>query len=1295
MPTLRDWADIEAEARKKNPNVSQVDLDTWHAAWRDDARKKAAAAAVPEVPAETDEPPELLKRPKEETPGLYDRARRAYRAASEWERQNIEPALEKSPIGWALKGAAETTRAIEQPFEWAGEDITRALKPAERPIRHVAARAALAGGASKPQAKWLGRKAGESVYLPGGMVGFMPEAAALEYGVPELGLVPRPVRKLIEKAPRLGRELIDVATKGAAIQPITDLAKTVTGERQPMTPMDVARSVGSGAKQFVEYKLGEEALGLLGRGLRGGYRLGRRGLRRGADWWEGSTNRPETEGAGSTAGPTPPLRSDDSDDDGPGGGAPGGGETPDTHAKKEPADPGLAARNERTDRPGSGAGGTDPDDDGGGGGGGGGRARPSASVPPGVAPGDIAESDAVPDRGGAAMSSDQPKLKERGPVRTFVEERTRREHTFEIGEPEPELPRNIEEQRRRLRGIPYPRPEDEESRYEGLPRNLQEMLRRPEAFTAPAEPAAEPAAEPEGRSLGAQWALANILRQTPAETAPEPTVGPGATIEPRFGRKPLGPGTQREAAARALSDMLRQARADAEARGKAAPEAAAEPADTKAGAKTPADQKQTATAAETVAAAPKAAEAPKEGKPAEEKPAVTEGPTWKEGQRVKGTMASGKEITGTILEDHPGKNLVLLATDTSPNGIWFSRANLEPLTEAGEIEAEGRKTRAGTTTPDQDQLSRIVERLKAEMRSEADAEGKTKHWRDLRAELQRAQAALDEITGKPGGPKGATAGGRPDRGADKTVLGSTTEGAGRRWNQPWLKPGAAVRTTDGREGMVRSVSDETVTIDFPGGKVEEVGRGVVVAPEDDSIPPPTDPEGRGPGHAPVHGKEGTLHVEGYGPITFRYELVEARHVIASHKPDLSPNPQAKDELQGRDRDRAAMRDQVHEIRTEMNPDLLMDAPSAIEGAPLVGQDWHAEGGNGRTIAIQGMEPGEPGYERYIDRLAARAHEFGLKAEDVHDFEEPLLIRRRLTPIPDEERAAFAEATNAEAGATLSSGERAMADARKLTPGLLEHLALSERGNLNTEANLGFIRRFLQLVPKGQRNTLTTEGGFLSDEGLKRVQNAVLARAYTIGRTAHPALTRMFESGEGDVKTVQNALLRAAPHFAVYRGYVDAGELPMVDVMTKLLDGASTLADLRAKGFTIQDWLDQGEMGAPDVGLNRVMRLYQRYGNVRDLSDALRDVSDTLTNLPKQSEGQMFAPPETPSVTQVLDMALDPEEARRTKAQEDRTGAAVQKLEEEITQARAEKDYERATRLEEERDLLKRKKEEPC
>ncbi|WP_249661707.1 hypothetical protein, partial [Lysinibacillus fusiformis] len=99
---------------------------------------------------------------------------------------------------------------------------------------------------------------------------------------------------------------------------------------------------------------------------------------------------------------------------------------------------------------------------------------------------------------------------------------------------------------------------------------------------------------------------------------------------------------------------------------------------------------------------------------------------------------------------------------------------------------------------------------------------------------------------------------------------------------------------------------------------------------------------------------GKAYTEAGTEIRFRYEVIDANTLIATHDTALRNNPDYPAELQPRDRSRQASKQQVTTMAQRLNPKLVVESAKASDGAPIVSEDYTVESGNGRAIAMQKM-----------------------------------------------------------------------------------------------------------------------------------------------------------------------------------------------------------------------------------------------------------------------------------------------------------------------------------------------------
>jgi hypothetical protein len=195
--------------------------------------------------------------------------------------------------------------------------------------------------------------------------------------------------------------------------------------------------------------------------------------------------------------------------------------------------------------------------------------------------------------------------------------------------------------------------------------------------------------------------------------------------------------------------------------------------------------------------------------------------------------------------------------------------------------------------------------------------------------------------------------------------------------------------------------------------------------------------------------------------------------------------------------------------------------------------------------------------------APKGHPAPEQGVDVSKFKESFVARQRVS----NERLEFTAANQA-AMPSMSPPELAMVDAKRVTPDILDLLA---DGDLNNLENRKFVRAFVDTLPASERGALAWKTGGLSAEGLNRVRNAILAKAY-----GDPdIIARVTESTDDDVKSVSNGLVQAAPAWAQLQADIDAGRVPEeFDLTPELMEAVKRTADMRAKGMKLEEYFAQ-------------------------------------------------------------------------------------------------------------------------
>jgi len=319
-------------------------------------------------------------------------------------------------------------------------------------------------------------------------------------------------------------------------------------------------------------------------------------------------------------------------------------------------------------------------------------------------------------------------------------------------------------------------------------------------------------------------------------------------------------------------------------------------------------------------------------------------------------------------------------------------------------------------------------------------------------------------------------------------------------------------------------------------------------------------------------------------LEVRPRLVEAADLLTSDREGYPA------ELQPRQRaGRVALAEQVRSIAQNLEPSRLGSSPEADRGAPITGPGNVVESGNGRVMALR------EAYANDAEKAAAYRHWLQSQGYDAAGMKEPVLVRERLTPMSAEEQRAFAVEANQAATAALSPVERAQADARLLDGGILSQL---RNGELATGANAPFVRAFLERLPQAERNALVNPDGTVSQEGVRRLQAAILAKAYGGAPESNVTLGRMLESTEADMRSTLGAMLDAAPAFARLRQGIDEGKIgPEYDLSRALTQAVEAVAQVRDSGQALNEFLKQEDFltRRPPVVDTLMRALYDKKG----------------------------------------------------------------------------------------------------
>lgn len=302
-----------------------------------------------------------------------------------------------------------------------------------------------------------------------------------------------------------------------------------------------------------------------------------------------------------------------------------------------------------------------------------------------------------------------------------------------------------------------------------------------------------------------------------------------------------------------------------------------------------------------------------------------------------------------------------------------------------------------------------------------------------------------------------------------------------------------------------------------------------------------------------------------------YALMEIDDLVTSNLDSGGVNPAYPAEFQPRDRSRASGMLQVSQMARDLRPELLGADEYADRGAPIIDARGNVISGNGRTMSIRSAYRNQPDTSgaRYRSWLSENAAALGLDGNAVRSMRNPVLVRRLTDPQLD--LRAFAEDANTPVVAGMSASEQAMKDAERLTPEILAKFVPNDTGDVLTN-NGEFVQAFGDgVVDRSEMERFINREGRLSQDGARRIKNALVAKAY--GDSGF--LERVSESTDDDMRNLSNALTQAAPAIAsaeekMSRGLLDSN----LSLRAPLIEAVRELERVREQGGNVAEVLNQ-------------------------------------------------------------------------------------------------------------------------
>lgn len=345
--------------------------------------------------------------------------------------------------------------------------------------------------------------------------------------------------------------------------------------------------------------------------------------------------------------------------------------------------------------------------------------------------------------------------------------------------------------------------------------------------------------------------------------------------------------------------------------------------------------------------------------------------------------------------------------------------------------------------------------------------------------------------------------------------------------------------------------------------------------------------------------------------------------------DLADVKFAEGELQNRDRSRPQTQQFLRRFTSEFDPEGLGEDRSTDRGAPIINKDNVILSGNGRTMGLEEI------YEKYPEQAEKYRQFLRDSGWNIEGIERPFLARRLLSDVDERE---FVTGSNEADIAALSPPEQAAQDAQDiLKPAVL---AKYNGGDLKAAKNDAFISAFLAEMSPQQRENAMDDKGNISAQTLKRIENALLYKAYgQAGRASDIFISKAMERSDDDTKTLTNALVDVAKDWIKFQQAVKNGEVDKkYDITGKLMETVGTVSDIKTSGNSVSGALRSEDMITPmDPFVKEILAAFHNDKLTRMLSkkaiaEKLQDYTDIAAN--QQAAPDMFGKAETPSAREV-------------------------------------------------------------
>lgn len=305
-------------------------------------------------------------------------------------------------------------------------------------------------------------------------------------------------------------------------------------------------------------------------------------------------------------------------------------------------------------------------------------------------------------------------------------------------------------------------------------------------------------------------------------------------------------------------------------------------------------------------------------------------------------------------------------------------------------------------------------------------------------------------------------------------------------------------------------------------------------------------------------------------IQAQWDVVDASDLVTSNTDNFTINPNFPASRQPRDRARASAQQQVNDIASKLQPNLLGESPDVSTGAPFIGaSDNVVDSGNGRTMAIRRVyQEGSEKAQAYRQFVNEQAGKFGLDTNAVNMMQSPVLVRRNTS---DMNRDEFALAANKPTAARMSSTEQAASDAKNLPDASL--LSFDGEGSMSLYQSQKYLKNFIAGLPKTEQGSLMDDSGALSREGKSRIEAAIVQDAYNNSRL----VSAISEKLDNDTTNVLRAITDKAPQISQINASIKTGDVYENTLARDIADATQAYMDIKNSEQDVDDYLSQDSL----------------------------------------------------------------------------------------------------------------------